>query len=254
VYRRIARGAWKEGPVRRDHRPYVFKQWDIKFQKWYVNRFLRPQFEYLGKRATFMKPWYVKIFGGPISLGECAHVIATPDKRVRLTIWPRPGEEGAIRIGDYCLICPGVRISAATEVTIGDSCMIAQGAFITDADWHGVYDRSQPVGQSLAVRIENNVWIGDSVIVGKGVTIGDNSIIGAGSVVMKDIPPDVIVAGNPAAVVKKLDPGRSVKARAAWFSDPNELARQFRELDSEYLRGNTVAGWLRSLLFPSKRD
>jgi len=240
--------------LQRDHRPYFLKQWDIRFQKWYVNRFLRPQFEYLGRGYTFMKPWHVEIFGGPVFLGECAHVIAASDKKVRLTVWPLPGEEGHIRIGDYCLICPGVRISAATEVTIGDSCMIAQGACITDSDWHGVYDRSQSVGQSSAVRIGDNAWIGDSAIVGKGVTIGDNSIIGAGSVVTKDIPPDVIAAGNPAVVVKKLDTKRHIKTRADWFSDPEDLARRFSEIDREKLGGNTIFGWLRSLTFPKKGD
>jgi len=240
--------------VQRDHRPLFLKQWDIRLQKWYVNRFLRPQFEHLGKRYTFMKPWYVEIFGGPVFLGECAHVIAAPDKRVRLTVWTSPGEEGSIRIGDYCLICPGVRISAATEITIGDSCMMAHGAFITDSDWHGVYDRSQPVGQAAAVRIGKNVWIGDSAIVGKGVTIGDNSIIGAGSVVTKDIPPDVIAAGNPAVVVKKLDKRRHITTRADWFSDPDDLARRFQEIDREQMGENTVSGWLRSLIFPKKGD
>jgi acetyltransferase-like isoleucine patch superfamily enzyme len=240
--------------VQRDHRPYFLKQWDIRFQKWYVNYFLRPQFERLGRGCTFMKPWYVELFGGPVFLGDYAHVIAAPDKRVRLTVWTNPGEEGRIRIGDCCLICPGVRISAGREIVMGDSCMMAQGAFITDSDWHGVYDRSQPVGQSAAVRIGNNVWIGDSAIVGKGVTIGDNSIIGAGSVVIKDIPSDVIAAGNPAVVVKKLDARRHIRTRAEWFSNPEDLARQFRAIDREKLEGNTIAGWLRSLVSPKKGD
>ncbi len=240
--------------MQRDHRPYFLKQLDIRFQKWYVNRFLRPQFERLGRGYIFMKPWHVEIFGGPVFLGEYPHVIAASDKKVRLTVWPNPGNEGCIRIGDYCLICPGVRISAATEIIIGDSCMVAQGACITDSDWHEVYDRSQPVGQTSAVRIGTNVWIGDSAIVGKGVTIGDNSIIGAGSIVTKDIPANVIAAGNPAVVVKKLDTKRHIRTRAEWSSDPEDLARRFREIDREKLGGNTIAGWLRSLLFPSKGD
>ncbi len=240
--------------MKRDHRPYFLKHLDIRFQKWYVNHFLRPQFERLGKRTTFMKPWHVKIFGESISLGNYANVIATSDKKVRLTVWSNFGEKGRIKIGDYCLICPGVRIGAATEIVIGDSCMMAQGSYITDSDWHGLYDRSQPVGQTAAVRIGNNVWIGDSAIVCKGVTIGDNSVIGAGSIVTKDIPPDVIAAGNPAVVIKKLDKTRRIKTRAEWFSDPEYLAMQFREIDRNALEGNTIFGWLRSMLFPSKDD
>ena len=238
--------------MKRDHRPYFLKHLDIKFQKWYVNHFLRPQFEHLGKRTTFMKPWHVEIFGEDISLGDYANVIATSDKKVRLTIWSNFGEKGHIKIGNYCLICPGVRIGAATEIVIGDSCMMAQGAYITDSDWHGLYDRSQPVGQTAPVRIGNNAWIGDSAIVCKGVTIGDNSIIGAGSIVTKDIPPNVIAVGNPAVVIKNLDKNKRIRTRAEWFSDPEYLAMQFREIDRHTLEGNTIFGWLRSALFPSK--
>jgi len=238
--------------LKRDYRPYFLKQFDIKFQKWYVNHFLRPQFEHLGKRTTFMKPWHVELFGENISLGNFANVIAASDKKVRLTVWSNFGERGCITIGDYCLICPGVRISAATEIIIGDSCMMAQEACITDSDWHGLYDRSQPVGQTAAVRIGNNAWIGDSAMVCKGVTIGDNSIIGAGSIVTKDIPPNVIAAGNPAVVIKKLDKTKHIKTRADWFSDPEYLAKQFREIDRHTLENNTLFGWLRSILFPSK--
>mgnify|MGYP001372865331 CR=1 FL=1 len=65
---------------------------------------------------------------------------------------------------------------AAESVMIGDSCMFGHGACVTDADWHGIYDRALPVGQSKQVTLEDNVWIGDGAIVNKGVTIGKNSI------------------------------------------------------------------------------
>ena len=64
--------------------------------------------------------------------------------------------------------------------------MIAHGAYISDADWHGIYDRAEPVGKTKPIKFEDNVWIGDSAIICKGVTIGKNSIIGAGAVVTKD--------------------------------------------------------------------
>lgn len=240
--------------MKRDHRPYFLKHLDVRFQKWYVNHFLRPQFERLGRKTTFMKPWHVEIFGGPVSLGDYANVIAASDKKVRLTVWPNFGENGRIQIGDYCLICPGVRISAAMEIVIGDSCMIAHGAFITDSDWHDIYDRSVSSSQAKAVNIGDNVWIGDSAIICKGVDIGENSIIGAGAVVTRNIPPNTIAAGNPAAVIKSFAADRKIKTRAAWFSDPQYLSMQFREIDREVLRGNTILGWVRSVLFPSKDD
>jgi acetyltransferase-like isoleucine patch superfamily enzyme len=58
--------------------------------------------------------------------------------------------------------------------------------------------------------LERGAWIGDSAIVCKGVRVGENSIVGAGAVVTKDVPPNVIVAGNPARVVKKLDPKKII--------------------------------------------
>jgi carbonic anhydrase/acetyltransferase-like protein (isoleucine patch superfamily) len=132
--------------------------------------------------------------------------------------------------------------------------MMAQGVYITDSDWHDVYDRNMSIGQTEAVIIGSNVWIGDSAIICKGVTIGDNSIIGAGAVVVKNIPPDVIAAGNPAIVVKKLDPEHFITTRADWFVNPECLVAQFDEIDRNILKRNTIAGWLRSILFPKKGD
>jgi acetyltransferase-like isoleucine patch superfamily enzyme len=201
-----------------------------------------------------MKPWHVEVFGWPIELGDYANVIAASDKKVRLTVWSNIEQEGKIKIGNCCLICPGVRISAATEITIGDSCMMAHGTYITDSDWHGIYDRSLSIGQSTPVKIGNNVWLGDSVIVGKGVHIGDNSIIGAGSVVVKDIPPNVIAAGNPAIIVKTLDPDQHIKTRVEWFADVRKLAAEFDEIDRGLLKDNTFLGWIRSIIFPRRGD
>lgn len=54
------------------------------------------------------------------------------------------------------------------------------------------------------VKIGNNVWIGAGVHINQGVTIGDNTIIGSGSVVTKDIPANVIAAGVPCKVIRKI--------------------------------------------------
>jgi maltose O-acetyltransferase len=56
----------------------------------------------------------------------------------------------------------------------------------------------------FSCRIGNNVWIGGGAIINPGITIGDNSVIGSGSVVTRDVPPNVVVAGNPARVLKQL--------------------------------------------------
>jgi acetyltransferase-like isoleucine patch superfamily enzyme len=237
----------------KDHRPYVVKKAYLKFQKFYTNHFLRPQMEQLGSGFTFMRPWHVELFGTPIRLGRFATVIATPDKKIRLSVWPAVAGQGHITIGSYCLICPGVRISSAIGITIADNCMIANGAYITDSDWHGIYNRLS-FGQAEPVTIEKNAWIGDSAIVCKGVTIGENSIIGAGAVVVTSVPANCVAAGNPARVVKRLDPSETFTTRAAFFADPARLARDFMAWEQAVLRGNTLFGWLRHLLFPIRGD
>ena len=82
---------------------------------------------------------------------------------------------------------------AAERIEIGDACMIAHGAYLSDADWHGIYDRAEPVGKTKPIVLKDNVWIGDSAIICKGVTIGKNSIIGAGAVVTKNVLDNAII-------------------------------------------------------------
>ena len=239
--------------MRRDHRPYYIKKAYQKFEKFYVDHFLRPQLESLGEGFTFMRPWRVEIFGAPIKLGNFVNVVASTDKMVRLAIWAEQPDKGRIQIGNYCLICPGVRIGSAHEIVVGDNCMIASNAYVTDSDWHDIYNRIS-IGKTAPVSIENNVWIGDSAIVCKGVTIGENSIIGAGAVVVDNIPANCVAAGNPARIVKQLDVGEKYTTRAQFFSEPEKLLRGFDQTDKALLRENSFLHWLRYLLFPSKTD
>ena len=241
--------------MRKDHRPYFIKNAYLKFQVLYVDYFLRPQFEQLGKDFTIMRPWYVKIFGSPILLGNYANVVAASDKKVRITVWSELEEKGRIEIGDYCLICPGTRISSAHEIVIGDSCMVASNVYITDSDWHDIYNRVSSFGKMAPVRLEQNVWVGDSAIICKGVTIGENSIIGAGAIVVDDIPPNTIAAGNPARVVKALDSEESLTTRAEYFKYLNGLSSDYlKGKDKERLKDNTTLNWLRSIIAPREGD
>lgn len=237
----------------RDHRPYAVKRFYRRLEAWYARRRLRPQFEALGRGGTFFKPWHVELFGPRISLGDYATVIAAPDRRVRLCVWPAEADAGEIRIGRYALICPGARIGAAAGVFIADNCMIASGAYITDSDWHGLYDRVS-TGAAAPVTIAENVWIGDRAMVCKGVSIGRNSVVGAGAVVTRDVPENAVAAGNPAGVVKRLDADRPMAPRDRWFADPVGLARELDQWDRDVLQGNTAGHWLRHLLFPRRGD
>jgi len=55
------------------------------------------------------------------------------------------------------------------------------------------------------ITVGDNVWIGGQAVLNPGVTIGDNAVIASGAVVTEDVPDDVVVQGNPATVVKKLE-------------------------------------------------
>ena len=216
-----------------------------------MKHYLRPQFKQLGKGGAFFKPQYLKLFGSRISVDDFPTIIGARDANVQLTSWNIGHWKGELKIGKYCLITPGVRIMAAESIEIGDACMFAHGAYISEADWHGIYDRSEPVGKTKPIILKDNVWIGDSAIVCKGVTIGENSIIGAGAVVTKNIPANVVAAGNPAKVVKNLDQGDFI-SRKDFYKDPIQLAKDFDNLDKFNLKDNTFIGWLRSIFAPSK--
>ena len=131
--------------------------------------------------------------------------------------------------------------------------MLASGVYVTDSDWHDIYNRIA-LGKTEPIEIAANVWIGDSAIVCKGVSIGENSIIGAGAVVVNSIPPNCVAAGNPAKIVKHLDPQKPLTTRQQWFSKPDDLYTEIDQLDRQLLRDNTLLHWLRYLLFPSQKD
>lgn len=128
-----------------------------------------------------------------------------------------------VTIGDFTLLV-GALVTSDTRVEIGSHCLISWGVGIADSDFHPVaaaqrkidaealapYFKDKPARpldavRSKPVKIGNNVWIGMNAIVLKGVTIGENSVVAAGAVVTKEVPANVVVAGNPAVIVKKLE-------------------------------------------------
>lgn len=240
--------------MREDRRPYRVKKLYLAFRRWYTNHYIAPHCDELGPYHTFMKPWYTMISGPNIRIGKCATVVSEIDQRTRIGVWGHEAGQGKITIGDFVMISPGCRISACDEITIGHSVMMANGVYITDSDWHEIYDRGNRPRDVNPVRIHDNVWLGDHATVLKGVTIGENSIVAAGAVVTKDIPPNVIVAGNPARIVKELDTTREMKTRADFFKDPEGLERFFDKVDYMVLHKNGWFNWLRGLVWPMRKD
>ncbi|WP_346836758.1 acyltransferase [Microbulbifer sp. SAOS-129_SWC] len=240
--------------MRRDHRPHWLKRWQLRWRNWRCRHFLLPQFEAVGREPEIMDPGSVQVFGGNILLGDFPHLISTPDKFIRFTTFGHRGADARITIGDCVLISPGVRISAAQSITIGNGCMIAANVYISDSDWHGLYNRTRPFRCTAPVSLGDNVWVGDSAIVCKGVSIGDNSVVGAGSIVTRDVPANTVVAGNPAREIKQINPRRRMITREALFADAFRQAHNLEELDKMLLRGNSLLGWLRAVLWPRRGD
>ncbi len=240
--------------MRSDRRPYWVKKLYLRYRHWYTGHFIRPKLDALGDHHTFMKPWHTVISGPNITIGRCVTVISEPDQPVRIGVWGREPGEGRIVIGDGVLISPGCRISAASEIRLDDGVMLANGVYITDSDWHGTYDRVTRPPQDTPVHIRRNAWLGDHAIVLKGVTVGENSIVGAGAVVTRDVPANVIVAGNPARVVRELDPAQGFRTRMDFFADPVANDRFFDGVDRMVLQGNSFWRWLRALVWPTLRD
>lgn len=99
----------------------------------------------------------------------------------------------------------GCVILDCNTVTIGENVKCGPYVQIYTA-YHPTEPEIRLAGRELAapIIIGNNVWIGGSAIICPGVTIGDNTTIGAGSVVVKDIPANVVAAGNPCRIIRHL--------------------------------------------------
>lgn len=240
--------------MRDDLRPYWVKRAYLRYRQWYVNYFIRPECASLGEHCTFMKPRYAIISGPNIHIGDCFTAVAEPMHRVEIGVWGRTVGAGTVRIGRAVLMSPGSRISASDEITIGDGVMMANGTYITDSDWHTIYDRTRRATQATPVHIGKNVWLGDHATVLKGVTIGDNSVVAARAVVTRDVPANTVVAGNPAKVVKTLDPEREMTTRMDYFADPEAQVAFFDAVDREVLRGNSFWRWLICVVYPAFRN
>jgi acetyltransferase-like isoleucine patch superfamily enzyme len=132
------------------------------------------------------------------------------------------GPNGRCTIGDFSLL-NGALLMADELIEIGQHVLISWNVGIADSDFHPLdavkrkqdtyalapfyKDRPpRPVLRTAPVKICDNAWIGMNAVILKGVTIGENAVVAAGAVVTKDVPPNVVVAGNPAVIVKQLDP------------------------------------------------
>ncbi len=116
-----------------------------------------------------------------------------------------------LRIGSDSYVGMRACITAANRVELGDWSYVAHHTYITDHN-HAYADPTRPIAhQGLAqpghVVIGRSVWVGvgAALIGAHGLTIGDHAVIGANAVVIDDVPPATVVAGNPARPIKRFD-------------------------------------------------
>lgn len=115
-------------------------------------------------------------------------------------------------IGDDTFINHNAYLMDGARLTIGKHCFIGPNCGIYTAH-HALIaeERNKGLEMAMPITIGDNVWIGGDVTIVPGVTIGAGAVIGAKSVVTKDIPANVIAAGNPCKVIRSIIENDSVK-------------------------------------------
>lgn len=146
-----------------------------------------------------------KVPGSEINIGPRTTFLSTSDSNLignnRRCIFSTNLAKSKIVIGSDCGFSSTV-IGAFDQIIIGNGVRCGANTLITDSDWHLDDIRT---GDPARIIIEDNVWLGANSTVLKGVRIGRNTVVGANSVVTKDLPENVIAAGNPCKVIKPLD-------------------------------------------------
>ena len=112
------------------------------------------------------------------------------------------GGPGRIRIGHGGFINAGVVVYSEVAITIEDDVALANEVYVMDTSSHGIEGCE---AHAAPVVIGAGTWVGARAIVLPGVTIGKRVVVGAGAVVTKDVPDEVVVAGNPARVLRSLN-------------------------------------------------
>lgn len=170
-------------------------------------RVLRGRFRSIGKNFSLKKEFTIH---NPqyIDIGE--NFVAL--ERFRIEAWDQyRGQKfsPSIKIGNNVSFNTDIHIGAINAIEIGDNCLFASRIYITD-HYHGdtsaemvkLAPKDRPLISKGPVIIKDNVWVGEGVAIMANVTIGENSIIAANAVVTKDVPPNAVVGGVPAKIIK----------------------------------------------------
>lgn len=156
----------------------------------------------IGKDHRVINPKYIEIGDNFLALDRFR--IETFDNYNGKSFTPK------IKIGNNVVFNTDVHIGCINSIEIGDNCLFASRIYITDHN-HGetslemlkIKPSDRPLVSKGPVVIKNNVFIGTGVAIMPNVTIGENSIVVTNAVVTKDVPPNAIVAGIPAVIIKQ---------------------------------------------------
>ncbi|MFC1773125.1 acyltransferase [Pseudomonadota bacterium] len=154
------------------------------------------------------------------ALGKSEHIRIGPHSFIQgeLLLFAHGGD---IELGEWCYVGEGTRIWSAKRIVIEDRVLISHNVNIFDslthplsaaarhAQFRSISTSGHPSDIDLnekEVHIHSDVLLGANTIVLSGVSVGQGAIVGAGSVVTHDVPPNTIVAGNPARIIRELAP------------------------------------------------
>jgi acetyltransferase-like isoleucine patch superfamily enzyme len=110
-------------------------------------------------------------------------------------------KDAHLEIGEETAILYNSTVTCFKQISIGRNCAISWNVNIFDGNVHELIVDGLPRPRTRPVCIGNDVWIGSGVTI-MGASIGDGSVVGTGSVVVSEVPGKVVVAGNPARVVR----------------------------------------------------
>ncbi len=109
-----------------------------------------------------------------------------------------------VTIGERSTLNEGVLLNARAPITIGAHVHLSPYCVINTGGLNVTKRREQRTHVSKPITIHDGVWIGSGALINPGITIGEDSVIGAGTVVTKDVPPGVVVVGNPGEVLRSI--------------------------------------------------
>jgi maltose O-acetyltransferase len=166
-----------------------------------------PELEAASKRAIALAHRYGEVYvtDQDAARGVLEELLGSiaPDAHIRPPLYVDYGTH--ITVGPGTFANYGLTALDAAPITIGADVQIGPHVqLLTPTHPLDPGQRRAKLEAAEPIVIGDNVWLGGGAIVLPGVTIGANSVIGAGSVVTKDVPPDVVAVGNPAKVIRSL--------------------------------------------------